>query len=156
MQTGSRVSCTARLQALREERGQPARAGRKRESERDTQTDKKRKSNLSTPSLIFIQTRVKLCLSCFHPSVSSLSLLSFPSPFAPSITYSFSLFFPLLIMAHLISSLTYNIYYSRGTGKGKKRSCPAPCKYLQLKDKSVLKESWEASGETQRISWSVM
>lgn len=73
MQTGSRVTSTERLCVLRKERGQPERAGRERKKH------KKRKSNLSTPSLIFIQTREPSVAS--RASAPPLSLfLYYPSP----------------------------------------------------------------------------
>lgn len=135
MQTGSRVSCTERLWALREERGQPDRAGRERKR------DKKRKSNHSTPSLIFIQTWVKLCISCLHPSHFSLPLLSFPSlPLPLLLPIPFHFFSSHHDWPHLISSLTYSIDYSWATGEEKSsRVGPASRKQLQLKDKPVLK-----------------
>lgn len=100
MQTGSGVRCTGRLWALREERGQPVRAGRERR-----ERDQKRKSNLPTPQPHFYSNmRVKRCHSCFQPSLFfSLPLLSFASRFAPSITYSLSLLSTLIVPC-LISS----------------------------------------------------
>lgn len=134
MQTGSRVSCTERLWALREERGQPDRAGRGRKPA------KKRKSNLSTPSLIFIQTWESSFAS--HASTPPISLfLYYPPPLSLCpFYYLFPFTFFPLIMTGLISSLTYSIDYSWATGEEKSsRVHPASRKQLQLKDKPVLK-----------------
>lgn len=121
VQRGCRLEarCTGRLWALREERGQPARAGRVREG-----NETKRERVISPhPSLIFIQTRESSVATrassppfFFFPLSSSIILRLALCPF--HYLFPFTSFHSHRTMPHLISSLTYCIYYGRATGGG--------------------------------------
>lgn len=143
MQTGSRVRCTERFGALREERGRLDRAG----GEREREWDKKRKNNLSTPSLIFIQARESsfasrastppLSLIHYYPSPLPLPLL-LPIPFQ---------FFPL-IMTSLFSSPASPTVSITAEQQGSRKAAELVHKITTIKREIHPKAIGEASGDT--------
>lgn len=112
--------------AFRDQRGQPERRKNKK---------KRRKSNLSTPCLIFIQTQALPLRP--RPSLFSLPLLSFLSQSAPSITYSLSLL--PHITAHLLSSSASPTVSITAREKNSPEMVPPSRKYQQLEGRSILK-----------------
>ena len=103
-------------------------------SSRETENETKRQRVISPrPGLIFIQTPESGFASRAPPHLPFLCYSpSFPSPLAPSITYSLSLSSSLHNSSPLISSLPYGIYYSRATGE-KSRAGPALQKITAIK-----------------------
>lgn len=134
MQTGSRVSCIERLWALREERGQPDRAGR------ETESKAKRERVISPHPASFSFKHESQALHLVPPPLPFLSssIILPLSPFDPSITYSLSLFFlsSWLVSSHLQPHLQYRL---RQSNRGGEKQPSWSELVLQLKDKSVLK-----------------
>lgn len=98
MQTGSRVSGTERLQALRVERALPARAGR----ERERQTKRERVISPHPASFLF-KHESSFASRAFTPPFPLVPYYPSPLPLPLLLPIPFHFFF-LLIMAHLISS----------------------------------------------------
>lgn len=136
----------------RRKRTASERAGRERREQ-----DQKRKSNLPTPQPHFYSNmRVKRCHSCFQPSLFSL-FLYYPSPLALPLPLPIPFHFFPLSSCHASSHLQPHLLYSitaeqQGEGKiiikKKKRRGEgvsplgaASRTSLQLKDKSILKQS---------------
>lgn len=97
---------------------------------------KKRKSNVSIPCLIFIQTQALPLRPLPLPFLSSFIIL--PVSICPSITYSLSLF--PLITASLFSSSASPTVSITVREKNTPKMVPPSGKYLQLEDKSLLKQ----------------
>ena len=123
MQAGSRVTSTERLWALRKERGQPERSG-----EGEKKNTKKRKNNLSTPSLIFIQTREPSVASrASAPPFSLFLYYPSPLPLPPLLPIPFNSL--PLIRTRLLSSPaspTVSVTAEQQRSGGSRRAGPAP------------------------------
>lgn len=133
------MSCAERLWALGEERGQPGRAGRERETKRE------RVISPHPASFLFKHECRALPLAPPFP------LFYFPSPLAPSITYSLSLF-----SLSSPASPTVSITPEQQERREAAESVQPPEKELQLKDKSTLKLLRGPSGDTPCISGPIL
>lgn len=117
-QTGSRVSGMERLWALGEERGQLGRAG-------ERERDKKRERVISPHPASFLFKHESRALPLAPPPLPSLFFsssvtLSFCScPFY--YLFPFTFFPPLLLITHLLSSLSFTLQQSNRRGEKKKK-----------------------------------
>lgn len=125
MQNGS--GSTERVMAFRDQRGQPERGKKEKES------------SLRTLPHFYSHTSFPSQASAPPFSLSSFIIL-------PVSIWPFYYLFPFLFPSHhssppLIFSLTYCIYYGLARGEHTSEMVPPSRKFLQLEDKSLLKRT---------------